>query len=206
MADIKLLFVNDSNDRNNSEIVIFQKNEATSFEEIAVAWKVIENCGQGWSHPFTYPMEMSVAASDSWGNYSQQKGASNGQQFSVIEDSSGDILKYTGQASSKNEIEVLNALQMGAIDANIYKAGRLLATKTNVSPGQKAVFEFKPTIWIGVVSQIEEGQVMNSAILSQINTEISLFGIKSATISMTGGGGGSTATAFVFTLEDIVYA
>lgn len=206
MADIKLNFINASNDKNNSEIVIFQKNEATSYEEIAVAWKVIEYCGQGWNHPFTYPMDMFVSASDSWGNYSPQKGAANGQLFSVVEDASGDILKYTGQASSLNEVDVLNALEVGAIDANIYKAGRLLATKTGVAPGQKAVFQFKPTIWIGVVSQIEEGAVMNSAILSQINTEISLFGIKSADILMTGGGPGPNSTPFIFTLQNIVYA
>jgi hypothetical protein len=206
MPDIKLTFVNQSNDRNNSEVVVFQKNQATSFEELAVAWLVIENCGQGWSHPFLYPMEMSVSASDSWGNFSKQLGASNGQQFQVVEDLSGDILKYGGQASSQNEVEVLNALDLGAIDANIYKNGRLLAAKTGIAPGQKAVFQFNPTIWIGVVSQIQEGSVMNSAILSQINTELSLFGIKSADIVMTGGGPGPNSTPFTFTLQNIVYA
>ncbi len=206
MPDIKLNFVNQSNDRNNSEVVIFQKNVATSYEELAVAWKVIEYCGQSWNHPFTYPMDMFVAASDSWGNFSQQQAASNGQQFAVIENQSGDILQYAGQASSQNEVEVLNGLQLGAIDANVYKDNRLLATKTSIAPGQKAVFQFKPTIWIGVVSQIEEGQIMNSAILSNINTEISLFGVKSADIVMTGGGPGSGSTPFQFTLQNIVYA
>ena len=206
MADIKLTFINGSNDKNNSQVVIFQKNEATAFEEIAIAWKVIEYCGQSWNHPFNYPMNMFVSASDSWGNYSPQKGATNGQQFSVVEDASGDILKYTGQSSSMEEVDVLNALELGAVNANIYKDGRLLATKTGIAPGQKAVFQFKPTIWIGVVSQIEEGQVMNSAILSQINTEISLFGIKSADILMTGGGPGPTSTAFTFNLQNVVYA
>jgi hypothetical protein len=206
MGDISLNFINDSNDRNNSEIVIFQKNEATSFEEIAVAWKVIENCGQGWNHPFVYPMQMSVCASDSWGNFSQQLNATNGQLFSVVEDPSGDILKYTGQSASTTEVDVLNALAMGAIDAKIYKDNRLLATKTSIAPGQKAVFEFKPAIWIGVVSQVVEGQLMNSAILSQINTEISLFGLKSANIVMTGGGPGPGSTPFTFTLQNMVYA
>jgi len=206
MPDIKLNFVNSSNDRNNSDILIFQKNEATAYEEIAVAWRVIKYCGQNWNHPFTYPMQMCVSASDSWGNFSPQKGAANGQQFSVIENASGDILQYSGSASSQNEVEVLNALNVGAVDANIYKDGRLLATKTGIAPGQKAVFQFKPTIWIGVVSQVVEGEVINSAILSQINTEISLFGIRSADIVMTGGGPGPTSTPFVFTLQNIVYA
>lgn len=71
-------------------------------------------------------------------------------------------------------------------------------------PGQKAVFEFKPTLWIGTASQIEQGAVMNSAVLSDINTELSLLGIKRADIVMTGGGGGTTATAYQFRLANVV--
>src|SRR5689334_6841156 len=88
MSDIQLKFVNQSNDRNKSEVVIFQKNVASSFDELAVAWKVIQNCGQGWSHYFVYPMEMFVSASDSWGNSSQQQPATNGQLFTVVNPSS----------------------------------------------------------------------------------------------------------------------
>jgi hypothetical protein len=206
MGDIKLNLINHSNDKNNSEVVVFQKNEVPNYEEIAVAWTVIKDCGPGWNHPFTYPMNMFVGASDSWGNHSPQMDVAYGQQFSVVEDASGDILKHTGQASSPEEVDVLNALEQGSINANIYKDGRLLATKTGISPSQKAVFQFKPVIWVGVASQIEEGSVMNSAIVSQINTEISLFGIKSADIVMTGGGSGPEATPFIFELQNIVYA
>jgi hypothetical protein len=206
MPDIELTFINKSNDRNNSEIVVFQKNQAVSVGELAIAWLVIKNCGQGWRHPFQYPVEMFAAASDSWGNFSLQLQASYGQQFEVTENQSGDTLKYAGPATSPDEVELLNALPTGAVNAHIYKSGRLLAVKTGIAPGQKAVFQFKPTIWLGVASQVEEGGVMNSAIMSGINTEISLFGIKSADIVMTGGGPGVSATPFVFTLENIVYA
>jgi hypothetical protein len=68
------------------------------------------------------------------------------------------------------------------------------------------VFTFKPTIWIGVASQVEPGDVIDSAILSEINTEISLLGIVSADIVMTGGGTGPNATPFAFTLQNIVMA
>ena len=205
MTDIKLNFVNASNDGSNSEVVIFQQNVVSDFGELAVAWKVIKNCAQGMNHPFTFPMQDTISASDSWGNYTPQLNADNGQLFSVVESTSGDILKYTGEASSSKEIQIANALQSGTINADIYKSGRLLATKTGVAPGQKAAFEFKPTIWIGVVSQMEEGQVMNAAIISQINTELSLLGIQSADIVMTGGGPGKDSTAFYFNLENIVH-
>lgn len=201
---IQLNFINHSNDANNSEVVIFQKNVATDYDELAVAWRVIRNCGQGDNHPFTYPMSLEVGASDSYGNYTPQLPAQNGLLFQMVQGQSGDQLVAAGSGSSPSEVQVLNALVQGAINANIYRDGKLLAIKTSIAPQQKAVFEFKPTIWIGVASQIEEGQVMNSAIISNINTEISLLGIASADIVMTGGGSGPSATPFVFTLQNVV--
>lgn len=204
--DIQLNFINNSNDLNNSDVVIFQKNVASNFDELAVAWTVIRYCGQGDNHPFTYPLSQTVAASDSWGNYTPQLNAQPGQLFQMVRTPSGDKLTPGGSGTSSREIQVLNSLPQGSINPCIYKAGRLLATKTSVAPDQKAVFEFKPTIWIGVVSQVEQGHVMNSAILSSINTEISLLGIASADIVMTGGGSGPNARPFAFNLENVVMA
>ncbi|MFV8754430.1 hypothetical protein ACNOYE_28110 [Nannocystaceae bacterium ST9] len=202
--DIQLNFINNSNDSNNSQIVIFQKNVATNFDELAVAWKVIQYCGQGDNHPFVFPMEMMVAASDSYGNYTPQMPAQNGQLFSMSLTTSGDRLVQSGSGTSSSEVQVLNSLPKGAINASIYKDGSLLATKTAVAPQQKAVFQFKPTIWIGVVSQVVQGQVMNSAIISSVNTELSLLGVASANIVMTGGGPGRTSLPFAFNLENVV--
>lgn len=205
--DIKLNFINDSNDVNNSEVVVFGKNAAAGFDETALAWLVIQNCGQGDHHPFAYPMTSQVGASDSFGNYTPLLDAANGQQFLVVRDTSGDVLKLsTERAVSSKQIEVLNALQAGAINAGIYKSGKLYAQVTSVAPQHKAVFQFQPTIWIGVVSQAVEGEVMNSAIVSSVNTELSLLGIASADIVMTGGGAGSSATPFMFTLANVTYA
>ncbi len=202
--DIKLNFINDSNDVNNSDVVIFAKNVATEAQETAVAWLVIRNCGQGDNHPFVYPMTSQVGASDSWGNYSPLLNASNGQEFAMVRSTSGDVLQYYGPASSMTQIQVLNALATGAINAGIYKSDKLYAQATNIAPQQKAAFQFTPTIWIGVASQVEQGEVMNSAIVSSINTELSLYGIASADIVMTGGGAGPNATPFVFTLRNVV--
>jgi hypothetical protein len=204
--DIKLNLINHSNDTNNSEIVIFSRNVATGLSETALAWLVIKNLGQGWNHPFTYPTSSAVGASDSYGNYTPQLAAEPGQLFHIVLSTSGDTLSYAGAASSATEIQIRNDLPRGAINANIFKAGKLFAQAHTVSPGQKAVFEFKPTIWIGVASQIEEGSVMNSAIISDINTELSLLGIASADIVMTGGGAGPSATPFAFSLQNIVMA
>jgi len=202
--NIKLNFINRSNDVNNSEIVIFQKNVAEDFDEIAVAWRVIQNCGRNDNHPFTYPLNFEVCASDSYGNYTPKLTAYDGQAYEMVKDTSGDVLQLSKTpAVSQQEVEVRNNLTLGAINANIYRDGKLIAAKTSMAPGQKAVFQFHPRIYIGVVSQIEEGQVMDSAIIQQINTEINLFGIQSADLVMTGGGPGTTSTPFNFVLENI---
>lgn len=202
MNTIKLNFINRSNDTNNNRVVIFQQNIAEDY--LPVAWIVIQNCGLLDNHPFKYPIDLQVSAGDSYGNYTPRVTAYESQAFDMIMDGSGDILRLsTTPASSPYEIEIRNQLNLGAISANCYRDGKLLAVKSGLAPGQKAVFEFQPRIYIGVVSQIEEGDVMNAAIISQVNTEINLFGITSADIVMTGGGSGTSATPFNFTLENI---
>ena len=201
---INLNLINLSQDVNNSEYVIFQKNVAESFEEIAVAWRVVQNLGNQDNHPFTYPLKFKVSAGDAYGNFTPQFDTGDGQAWDLVRSKSGDVLqKSSVPASSPREVEVRNALDVGAISANIYKDGKLLATKTNISPGQKAAFEFKPRIFIGAVSQVVEGEVMDSAILQNINTELDLLGVFSADILITGGGGGKGATPFEFTLANI---
>jgi hypothetical protein len=206
MNEIELNFVNNSNDTFNSQIVIFQKNVAVPFGDITVAWKVIKNCGPGSHHRFSYGLQTYVAVSDSWGNYSPHLPADYGEQFSVVNDSSRDVLKATGAASKPNEIEIVNALPSGSVNANIYRTNLLLDVKTSVAPGQKTAFSFVSSIWIGAVSQLEQGEIMDSAVVTEINTEMSLIGIKSADIVMTGGGPGPGSTPFVFTLRNIIYA
>lgn len=203
---IQLNLINASNNMNNDTVLIYQKNVATDFAEIAVAWRVIKNLGHNDYHPFTFTYGMSVSAMDSYGNYTPQLAASPGDGFQMTRTASGDVLAANGPSSSVLEVQVENNLSTGSIDANVYRDGKLLAVKSSIPPAQKAVFEFKPTIWIGVASQIEEGAVLNSATLSQINTEISLLGIASADIIWSGGGTGATATPYTFSLQNVVMA
>jgi hypothetical protein len=156
VSSITLNFVNQSQDTNNSQIVVFQKNEATDFNELAVAgivaipqknvaakvdepavaWKVIQDVGVGDSHPFTFPLQMNIDASDNTGNPTPQQPAQHGQLFAMAPTSSGSRLTHNGSGTSKDQVQVLNALQQGAIDAHIYRGGKLLATKTAIAPQQ----------------------------------------------------------------------
>lgn len=205
MDHIKLNFINRSNDMNNSSIVIFQQNNAGYFEELPVAWKVIENCGLLDNHPFVFPLNYKVSASDSYGNYTPQLLAYEGQAFDLVVSHAGHVLQLSRtSATSPTEIEIRNQMPNGAINAHCFRGDKLLAIKTGMAPGQKAVFEFPIKMYIGAVSQVKEGEIMNSAIVDQINTEIDLSGIVSADIVMTGGGPGKSSTAFNFTLDNII--
>lgn len=199
--DIQLDFINRSNDANNSEVVIFQKNVADGPEDTAIAWMVIQNCGIGDNHPFAYPHQMQVSCSDPWGNYTPQLDAQAGQRFALKKTASGNDITLDGSSDNPKKLHVYNGLSQGAMSANIFRSGKLLAQTTSITPAHKAAFQFEPTIWIGVASQIVEGQLMNSAILSNIDTELSLLGVASADIMMTG----SSSTGFQFQLQNIVY-
>ncbi len=201
--DINLSFENRSNDPSGSSVVIFQKNVATSFNETAVAWKVIKNSAPGLKYPFAFPTEMSVSATDSYSAETQRLTAAQGQLFHLSQTAGGNELVYKGQASSAEEIQCHNDLQRDAVSVNIYRDGRLLAAQSGVAPAQKAAFQFEPTIHIGASAQVEEGQVINPTILSA-NTELSLLGIASADIVMTGGGPGGASLQF--SLENVVMA
>ena len=200
--DVQLNFINQSNDHNNSEIVIFSKNASSGVNELAVAWLVIQNCGIGDNHPFVYPATSQVGVMDSWGNYSPKLDAQPGQAFAVAMTSSGDALSASGAATYPTEIQITNNLEKGAIDAFIFKDGKLFARKTSLAPRQMAAFEFRPTIWIGAASQVMQGEVMDSAVVESVNTELSLLGIASADIVMTGGGSGPDAAPISFSLEN----
>jgi hypothetical protein len=203
--DTKLNFINKSTIITNANVVFFQKNIADDFNETTVAWKVISYCGRGDVHPFIFPIQMKVSSSDSWGNFTPMLSCNNGDLFEVVKEVSGDILRYIKSGGHSTEVGIINNLVKGAINASIYKDGKLLAVKRYIAPGQKAVFEFKPTLWIGVAPLIQEGEIMSSTIISNINTEISLLGVASADIVMTGGGQGHDSATVNFKLENAVY-
>lgn len=200
--NIELTFINDADDMNNTEIVVFQKNNANNAGKSAVAWTVIENCGRGWSHTFQYPIQYAVGAADSYGNFTQHERAQNGQQWELINSNSGVQLHISDQPASRLKgVEIKNNLELGSIDALIFRDGKLLASQKNLVPLQKSIFEFSPTIWVGAMNGIIEGQTMGPTLLSENYTEISLMGITKANLIMTGGGIGPQARPYEFILE-----
>lgn len=204
MDNIKLNFINKSNDINNSNIVIFQQNVAQEFGKIAVAWKVFKNCGVMENHPFEYSPNFGVTAADSYGNFCPMVPADAGNTYEFVENEFDFVLQVSARkAANPSEIEVTNLRRTGAIDVSCYRNMSPLAIRTKVAPGEKAYFEFEPRIFIGLAPEIQVGDILNSDIISTINTEINLLGITSADIVLTGGGAGQNSAPFNFVLENV---
>ena len=203
--DIKITFHNQSSDTGNAQVVIFQKNVALPDAD-PVAWHVIQHCDPGESHALTFPAALTVRASDGFGNLSAHLPARPGHAFAVSQAEGGDTLRSAGVGDSVHAVQVSNGLLAASIDAHIYRDGRLLATHLAIPPDGKIAFQFKPTIWVGVASQVEQGQVMPKASTEAMTTEFSLEGIASADIVMTGGGPGPKAQPFAFALANVVRA
>lgn len=201
MSSIQLTFINESNDQNNSSIVIFQKNENDNKNDYANAWHVIQNIGIGWTHDIEFPIDVQIVARDSWKNYTPRINAKPGESFEVVNDISGDVLKQSADSTtSPTNILFRNKLASEVMDALIYRNGKLLAEINDIGPGNSADFKFEPSIYIGVATGINEGDKINSDIVNSIATKISLKGIESGKIIMTGGGTGPNAKPFSFEL------
>ncbi|MBR8315097.1 hypothetical protein KDW36_18090 [Burkholderia dolosa] len=205
--DIRLRFVNRSNDCGNSEVVLFQRDVIPDLDTFAVAWKVIRYCGRDCFHPFVYSTDIDVALGDEHGNFSPRVAAPAGTRFAVDAHPTGRGRLVPDRAgASGGDIEVVNRMTRGAVNVNAFSAGRLIAVKEAVAPGQKAVFHFTPTLWIGVASQVQESRALHAAVLSSVNTQLPLAGIAAADIVMTGGGTGADTQPFAFALERVVRA
>lgn len=206
-TSIQLQLINHSEDHNNMSYVIFQHNKAPGFTDTAVAWMVVRNLGIGDNHPFSFPGHLSVAASDAWGNYTPQLPAETGQMFQMVRTASGDQLIQKGNALNGSEIDMMNFLEQGSINAHCYRSGKKLYSYTGIPPKQRAAFQFDQTIFVAAFLGIEEGEIMDANLLSQLDaTAFSLLGIASADIVITGGGAGSSAQPFKFTLDNVVHA
>lgn len=95
---------------------MFQQDTGASFNDNAIAWKVIQNCGIGDFNPFAYPMMQQVSVIDAWGNYSPLLDANNGDVFAFIDvgGKTGSTLTKTREIGDPNMITVRNDLAFGS--------------------------------------------------------------------------------------------
>lgn len=199
--DTKLNFLNLCDTLPTPSVLLFQHGSGGA-GELAVAWKVIRNCGPGWRHPFVFSSAPTLDLSDAFGNHLAPLAAPNGSAFELRPLTCGRQLGRAAGAGHSDEISVRNGMPRGAYHANLYSAGLLLAAKSGLAPGTKAVFKFQPSLWIGVVEQAREGAVLAPAEVCPDSVEMSLRGLASADLVMRDAED-EDGPGYRFTLENI---
>lgn len=156
--DIQITLFDRSASARECRAVFFHRDMTVDFDPVTVAWKVIPLTSQSVEHPFIYPAASCVTARDSYGNHMPRLSASPGELYHVKNSPSGHELWLKGPATSDREIQVENDLDQGYIDAFIFKADRPMAVKTSIAPQQKAVFQIRSELFVGLTSQaVAEG-------------------------------------------------
>jgi hypothetical protein len=202
--NVELNFINRSENGHQCEVLFFQRNAINDLGETVIAWKRIRFCGRDCNHPFVLSTHFEINCSDSFGNHGPRLAAEAGNRFVRVSNHGRSMLQYGTRSPSSRDIQVKNAAERGAVNVNLFSSGRLLARKSSVVPGQKAIFEFDPVLWVGVAAEVDEGGAIESAILNDTNQKLFLHGVRRADIVMTGGGGGTHARPYEFSLERVV--
>ena len=120
----------------------------------------------------------------------------------------GIRLNFINRSNDANNSQIVIFQQDPASDTGTPAAPwKVIA---NCAPGDSHSFTFPktlgPTIWIGAAPQAAEGRPPPPAIVSSINTQLSLLNVASADIVMTGGGPGANSQPFTFSLANVVTA
>ncbi|MGD2085910.1 MAG: hypothetical protein PVH61_06985 [Candidatus Aminicenantes bacterium] len=189
-TDVKITYVNNSGNTDKPSIFVFTKNLVPTFDVLkdGVAWRVMPDIGKGSSSCFVYPIITTVQAM--WGdcNKTRTLDATIGKRYTVLEDDTGIVLVPNGDASQSTAIEVNSLVQVdGGIRAQLCKDGKVMMTKQIVAYDQKATFILHPKLYWGIASEIQEGQLISSAVLNTDNFfEQDIEGVLEAVVTLTG--------------------
>ncbi len=199
-TDIKILYVNKSDDRDNPNVLVFMKPTDSDFSAYSTAWQVIKNIGYNSWHKFTYTIDTSVVAT--WDNGKSGTfplETSIGKSYALKNTSGGFSLVANGDSSEENEFDVINkVITPEGISVVAFKDGSPIATKNQVARNQKAEFVLHPRLYFGVTSEYEVGDIIDSAVMSEEFTEISLEGLSNVMVEMRG----NAANGYTFNVTE----
>jgi hypothetical protein len=190
-TNIEITYVNKSMNKDLPTIFVFTKNEVPTFDALkeGVAWRIMPDIGRASSSSFIFPIETKVGACWQEGqNKTEILSSTIGKRYTVSKDDTGIVLAANGDASDTKSIDVNNDINvLNGVSAQLYKDGKLMMEKKIVGNGQKATFVLKSKLYWGLASEIQESQLLNSAVLNSNSFfEQNLEGVSKATISLNG--------------------
>lgn len=173
------------------KIFIFTKNEIPTFDSLkdGIAWRVIEDVGRESTCKITYPIKTEVCSSWNDKTCSTKKLVSEiGASYTVKKDDTGIVLEQDGTAGNTKSIDVVNDVHVeNGISVDFYKDGKIMMSKNIVAYNQKATFVLHPKLYWGIASEIQEGDLISSAVLnSEHFFELDLEGLSNVVIALCG--------------------
>jgi hypothetical protein len=185
--DIALQYQNQS-DNTNSDVLVFTRNTIANLNALPpTAWQVIEHVGRNGFHNFTYTVNTQVEVTwDGGSSGILPSDVMEGGIYALNLVETDFQFQQTG-VTLPNEIDVANNIQTpGGIGVTLYKDGRALMTQPGVAFGQQAEFGLHPTIYVGLVSNVQESDTLTTAVMSQTFTPIVLENLTSCTFGLFG--------------------
>lgn len=196
-----ILYVNKSNNQNHPEVLVFMEPVSADLKAHSTAWQIIRNIGYNCWHGFTYTLDTKVAVTWDHGKSGTFPiDVVNGKKYTFSEGATGYTLENSGSIDASNEFDVINKVnEVGGVSVVAYKDGNPIATKEVVARNSKAEFVIHPKLYLGVSSEYEVGQVVDSAVMSEEFTKIDLEGLKSVTVELHG----SAQEGYTFTTSSV---
>ncbi len=203
-AFVQLRFVNLSDDEGMSNVVFFQKN-TTAIHDNRVAWRVVRHCEHHDYCSIPYSLDTDINMVDWNANHSERLAAYQGNVFHIAPQGYGKYLSAMPLEGCPTQIWVQNHLSQGAVHVNLYRSGCLVAQQRNVIPEQWAKFDLLHWLYVAVMPDVKQGEIIPSRFLSTSVAEFCLYDIVSADIIMLGGGCGKDAVALHFEITNVVW-
>ncbi|WP_426197362.1 hypothetical protein [Massilia sp. DWR3-1-1] len=177
-----------------SQVVLFKKNSAAGADDAVLAWKVIRICA-GQHARVVLPFSQQIGVFDPCGAHAGLHDAFAGDMFDVAAGAGTPLLARSVVAAGPNMVGVRNATAAGLLEVVLYKDGRPLCRCGAVAPATTAVFEVLPYLHVAVCPGITEGAIVDAHAVAGA-TRISLLGLKSADLVLTGNAGHSQFQLF----------
>lgn len=199
--EIRLNLIDQADDGEPFDVVIAQRNLAAGREAPLIAWRVISRLCRGTRTPIDFPSTLTLITVDEYGNHTGKAMVKPGEHYTVDQRPAGHTLTRSGDAENPREIRLRSVLTRCTIDAELYRGDNRVAITTGIKPMSSAVFEFAPSIWLGVAAPgVMEGEAPPPTAIQWVTSEISLEGIAGADIELSGGG----ASPFAVHMTNVV--
>lgn len=199
----KICYINKSANNDMPQVFVFAQNGTSNFDGVkgGVAWNVIKNIGRGSRSVFYYSSQYFVQASwENTCNCTAQIAVKKGHKYHVVKDTTGIVLKPSGEASDLKAIEVANDIEVpNGVTVQYCNDGRIILEKKQVGYGQSAIFKPSNKIYFGLASEITVGSSLQSAVInSRKFFELDLTGLSNILVSLNG----NAENGYQFQLEE----